>query len=168
MISVLNEGFFYREIYMGWPFRFREFFCFRKRMMIDYVYVELVQSKAELGLKLTRQIASLALWNSSHFSLFTFQFIVNFSLSLLRTSFGFINNPQRRMHTLIMFYKQHCKWGTSLSFSKFHSRCLAVAYFPPKSRLVSLLNFFLIYRGFSPYANFITANFITAVFQKDP
>jgi hypothetical protein len=61
MISVLNEGFFYREIYMGWPFRFREFFCFRKRMMIDYVYVELVQSKAELGLKLTRQIASLAL-----------------------------------------------------------------------------------------------------------
>ena len=24
------------------------------------------------------------------------------------------------------------------------------------------------YRGFSPYANFITANFITAIFQKNP
>ena len=47
-----------------------------------------------------------------------------------------------KYYTIIMFYKQHCKWGTSLSFSKFHSRCLAVAYFPPKSRLVSLLNLF--------------------------
>ena len=25
-----------------------------------------------------------------------------------------------------------------------------------------------IYRGFSPYANFITANFITVIFQKNP
>ena len=24
------------------------------------------------------------------------------------------------------------------------------------------------FRGFSPYANFITANFITAIFQKNP
>ena len=27
-------------------------------------------------------------------------------------------------NTLIMFYKQHCKKEISLSFSKFHSRCL--------------------------------------------
>ena len=26
----------------------------------------------------------------------------------------------------------------------------------------------IIYRGFSPYANFITAIFITAIFQKNP
>ena len=29
-----------------------------------------------------------------------------------------------KVHTLIMFYKQHCRKVISLSFSKFHSRCL--------------------------------------------
>ena len=52
------------------------------------------------------------------------------------------NNSVNYVSTLIMFYKQHCKSRTSLSFSKFHGRCLAVAYFPPKNRLVLLLNFF--------------------------
>ena len=31
---------------------------------------------------------------------------------------------QALLSTLIMFYKQHCKKEISLSFSKFHSRCL--------------------------------------------
>ena len=35
--------------------------------------------------------------------------------------------------------------GLVSPFRKFHSRCLAVAYFPPKSRLVLLLNLFLWY-----------------------
>ena len=40
--------------------------------------------------------------------------------------FGFkeLLNKEQIGNTLIMFYKQHCKKEISLSFSKFHSRCL--------------------------------------------
>ena len=37
----------------------------------------------------------------------------------------------------------------------------------PRMHLVETI-IFSIYRGFSPYANFITANFIPAIFQKSP
>ena len=53
--------------------------------------------------------------------------------------------PEKKLTTLVMFYKQHCKWRTSFSFSKFHSRCLAVAYFPQTNRLVLLLSFLLMW-----------------------
>ena len=55
---------------------------------------------------------------------------------------GFVDLPTALIK-LIMFYKKHCTRRISLSFSKFHSCCLAVAYFPPKKRLVLLLNFFI-------------------------
>ena len=52
---------------------------------------------------------------------------------------GVIRESSDINYTLIMFYEQNCVGRTSVSFSKFHSHCLAVAYFPLKNWLSSLV-----------------------------